>query len=328
MFVNALKDMRIDEAGDDAVDNLSFSPITLASVLRDRPEALKHLRSRRFEQTRLYQQVEGPYTERGHAAVMELIKAASGLLETEAWVVPLMAEESPRKIPEHLAGVAKRYETEYIRQWSLFVADIRIASPATADDAIELYRVLSTTPYPFGRLVEVLENETQWKSANPLNESDALTREANRRFNARLQTYSRGITFDIDLRAIGREMEVVPQTFKSATEINKGSRQRGGDSRMFEYAGIVRDLRTMMIEQKRANPSLSLAALNDAFSGARGKAEQLVTGYDEKARALLLPLLLAPLSPKGVTGSLEAANAPPAGRGSAWPMPAPAPPPP
>ncbi|MBL9024452.1 MAG: type VI secretion system membrane subunit TssM [Myxococcales bacterium] len=319
LFVHSLRTERIDPAQDGTPDNLVFPPVSLPTIFRDRPEALKVLQSRSFLQTRSFLQVDGPYTERGHAAVLELMRNASGLLEAEAWVVPLGPDESPRLIPDHLAAVAKRYETEYIRQWSAFFADVVVKQPADVDDAIELYRVLSTTPYPVGRLIEVLENETQWKNPNPLLENDAFRREANRRFNARLSTYSRGLRFDVDLGAIGKQLDLVPETFRSATGFVASSRARGGDSRIFEHARVVRELRQKLLEAKSKDPALDLRAMKDSFVAAKGEAEQLLGGYDAKARELLEHLLVGPLD---LERRADPEGALP-GAPSAWPMPTP-----
>ncbi len=297
MFVNSLKDERIDDAGDPTIDNLVFPPKQLPLLFPDRTEVLKYFESRRYKETKQYQEVEGPYTEKGHAAVMELIKKAGGFLEAESWVVPLTKEETPDKIPKYINAVAKQYENQYIKQWQDFFADIKVKTPTTADEAIDLYRITSSTPYPVARLVEILEDHTQWKSANPLEGNDAIAREANRRFNARLMMYTQGIQMNLDLRQIGKDMDIIPQKFRKTTEFIKGQRSTGtGDSRAFLYGEVTKRLREQIIQEKNKDPALDLKKMNDQMDAARKEAEQLLNGYDETAMTLLRPLLLDALS--------------------------------
>jgi len=297
MFVGALLDERIDPAADDTADNLVFPPVRLPDVFRDRREVLDHVESRTYLESRRYPAVEGPYTERGRAAVMELLGRAGGVLESEAWVVAPTADETPAQIPKHLRAVTKRYEREYMRQWVELFSDVRIRPPADVDAALDRYRVLSTTPYPVGRLLEVLENETQWRSGNVLSENDAVRREANRRFNSRLQMYTGGVRLDVDLGAISRDLDVIPQHFKKTVSFIHGAKGQGsgGDSRMFLYAEELKRLRAKIAHAKAVDPDVDLRALNDAFAHTRLEAERQLEGYADVAKRILTPLLLGPL---------------------------------
>ncbi len=336
LFVNSLMDERIDEAGDPTIDNLVFPPKQLPLLFPDRTEVLKFFESKRYKETKQYQQVDGPYTEKGHAAVMELIKRAGGLLQNESWVVPLTKEETEAKIPKYINGVAKAYEVQYIKQWMDFFADIKVKTPTTADEAIELYRITSTTPYPVARLIEILEDHTQWKSANPLEGNDAIAREANRRFNNKLNTYTYGINVNLDLRAIGKDMDIIPQRFRKTAQFIKQDKRAGsgaqntvitGDSRAFLYGEITKRLREKILREKQTDPALDLKKMNDQLDAARKETIQLLDGYDETAKTLLEPLLLDALNvgvrpTLGAPGvdprTLKPGEAPPSG---GWKMP-------
>jgi type VI secretion system protein ImpL len=297
LFVNSLMDERIDEAGDPTIDNLVFPPKTLPILFPDRQEVLKYFESRKYKETKEYQRVDGPYTEKGHAAVTKFIEKAGGLLEQESWVVPLTKEETPEKIPRYIKDVAKRYENVYIQEWQDFFADVKVKTPTTADEAIDLYRILSTTPYPVARLVEILEDHTQWKAANPLEGNDAIAREVNRRFNNKLNMYTHGIVVNVDLRQIGKDLDIIPHKFKKTTEFIKGDKKAGtGDSRAFLYGELVKRLRDQIIAEKGKDPALDLKKMNDQLDASRKSAEQLLEGYDETAKVLLKPLLLDPLN--------------------------------
>ena len=250
--------------------------------------------------------MDGPYTEKGHYGVVEQIKAAEGLLKAEAWVVPLGPEEEESKnIAKHVLNVKTRYEDQYIEQWLAFFADIKVKTPTNADEAVDIYRVLSTSEYPMRRLLQTLEDHTQWKNANPLEGNDAIAREVNRRFNNRINMYTQGIIVTVDLKDINKKMDKVPTKFLSATKFGLGVKnnpnqtmnpnQNRGDSRIFEYAEMVKSLKEEVIKGKNTDPSFDLRKMNDQLQAARDKANALLQGYDSTAIQMLQPLLLQPL---------------------------------
>ncbi|HTJ82774.1 MAG TPA: ImcF-related family protein, partial [Polyangiaceae bacterium] len=289
MFVNSLNDERIDESGDPTIDNMVFPPIQLPRLFPDRQEVLKYFKSNRYETTKSYQEVEGPYTDKGHAAVVKQIEAAEGLIKAESWVVPPTADETPAKIPEYVKGVAKAYEGKYISEWTDFFADIKVTTPTTADDAIDLYRIMSTTEYPLRRLLQSLEDNTQWKSVNPLEANDAVAREVNRRFNQKLNMYTSGIVLNVDLKSVGKQLQVIPEKFKSACSFAQAGK---GDSKVFKYAEIVKRLREQIIEAKNQDPTLDLRKMNDQLQAARDAASQLTAGMDDTGVSIVRPLML------------------------------------
>ena len=303
LIVNSLNDDRIDEAGEADVDNLVFPPVRLPHLFSGRSDVTKYLVSKRFEAKLGYAQVDGPYTEKGHYGVVEQIAAAEGLLRAEAWVVPLSPEEAEKEtLLKHIANVKTRYEQQYIAQWKAFFADLRIKTPANTEEAIEIYRVLSTSEYPLRRLVQVLEDHTQWKNANPLAGNDAVTREVNRRFNNRINMYTQGIVVTVDMRAVLTKMDAVPSAFLSTINFGLGAKntadpaQARGDSRVFEYAGILKTLKEKIIAEKDKDPRFNLLRMKDELDAARTKAAAFLIGYDEVAAEMLGPLLLAPLA--------------------------------
>jgi type VI secretion system protein ImpL len=102
------------------VDNLRYPPITLSELFADRPEALTKLKSRQKEREGKWFEVQGPYTDVGHEAVVAALAEGFELLEREKWVVPLTSEEKQQgdKIQQALNRVRQDYDSEYIRQWT------------------------------------------------------------------------------------------------------------------------------------------------------------------------------------------------------------------
>src|SRR5207253_1633416 len=75
-FVDCLSDEKYEEDGDNSNENLVFPPISLNDFNTDRPKVRKFITSKQFTKESKYKEVEGPYTEKGHAVVLMQIKGA------------------------------------------------------------------------------------------------------------------------------------------------------------------------------------------------------------------------------------------------------------
>jgi type VI secretion system protein ImpL len=326
LFVNSLSDERIDEALDPTYDNLVFKPVSLPRIFNERSEALKFIESKRFKTEQRWQEVEGPYTEKGRAAVVAQLEKGGQLLEYEGWVVPLTKEESPEKIPKYLATVAKTYESTYINQWESFFTDLKVMTPTTPDEAIDLYRVLSEPEFPYRTLLLRLEDHTQWKTANPLEGNDAIAREVNRKFNQRLNMYTHGVIVNVDLKAVGKKTSRIPLYFRKTSTF--GSSVGRGDTAVFQYAELLKKLRQKILEQKAQNPLMDLRSMNDQLDEARKEADALLNlpQYDEVTKKLIRSLLLDPLNVgvRPTLGGVDPNKIPPVQKpptGGGWQMP-------
>ncbi len=92
-FVTVLIDQKYDERQGSDPDNLKYPPITLNNIFSDRREVLAKVRSwQAIHQQGNFMQVKGPYTYKGHEAVLASLKDGTKLLEREKWVVPLSSE--------------------------------------------------------------------------------------------------------------------------------------------------------------------------------------------------------------------------------------------
>jgi len=307
MIVNSLNEERIDEAGEPTIDNMVFPPVQLPRIFPDKPDVLKYFESKSYAAKQGYKQVEGPYTEKGHYAVVKQIEAAEGLLNAESWVVALTKDETPEKIPKYVLSVKTRYEEIYIAQWVDFFTDIKARTPTSTDEAIDIYRVIHTPEYPMRRLVQALDDHTQWKNANPLENNDAIAKEVNRRFNQKLSMYTYGIVINVDLRDMAKKMDKIPAKFKNTCQFALQSKSQPatsspnppvnkGDSRVFLYAELVKKLKEEIFSKKNTDPNFDLRQMNDQIAATRLAADALFLGFDEITRQLLRPLLLDPLN--------------------------------
>ena len=326
LFIDSLMDEKYDDAGDNARENLVFPPVSLVTLFPDKPEVLKIVESNLFKTKQLYQEVDGPYTEKGHALVVKNLEAGADFLQDEAWVIPLTREESTDQIAVHIKNVADAYETKYIQEWTDLFEDLRAKSPTSAEEALDIWRILSTTEYPYRRLIFKLEDHTQWKNANPLEGKDGVTRVLNQRLNQTISTRTRGLRFGLDVSQLSKERSSIPSKFRSMCSFGTATQDTG----VQKYAELLLGLRSKMVELRNSNASADIRQLNEEIGKAQKDATQILSHYDNQAQKLLGPLLMNPITigsrenntPKTTTSAIPPGQLPPTGKKPTdWTMP-------
>jgi type VI secretion system protein ImpL len=321
-------DEKYDDAGDNSRDNLVFPPTSLGTMFPDRADVLKIIESTHFKKDSHYQEVDGPYTEKGHALVVRNLATGSDFLADEAWVVPLTREEKPDQVPTYLKGVSDLYEQTFIQQWTDFFTDLKVKSPTSADEAMDIWRVLSTTEYPLRRILFRLEDHTQWKKADPLEGRDGVAKVLNQRLNQKLAMNTRGLQFKLDIRKLGEKTSVIPEKFHSLCSFGS---EEGKDTGVQQYAEILRTLRAKLVDLKNQSAAVDLRQMNDDLADAQKKTTTLLSHYDPLTQKLLGPVLSAPitigtrenLTPKVDSSQLTPDQKPPPGQKpiTQWQMP-------
>ncbi len=302
MFVNSLGVERIDEAALPTLANALFPPVTVRGIFAGRGGLLSTLRSKQFAATGGYIAVEGPYTEKGRYAVVRQLEGAEGLLASEAWVVPAAWEER-RNWRKRLLAVVTRYEEMYIRAWVDFFLDIAVDAPETPAQAAALFDTLTTPPYAYVELLALLEQHTQWPTADPFESDDPAMLEANRRFSARLDEHIRASTGSVALTGLA----LAKVRNKFANERGTGTvdfarpPQAGQrETSMGAYLDLLRGLRAKVSAAKarpraRGEASFSLLEVEDDFAAAREATRALLSRHDATTNQILGPLLNGPL---------------------------------
>ena len=307
LFVNSLRDEKYDEGGDDVRANRKFPPTYLGDMFADRPDVLKVMTSLRFQKEKRWKEVEGPYTEKGHYRVLRNVKEGAGLLEREQWVVPLTAEEKGDRVPVNLKHLAEEYDQRYAEQWTDWLLDITVPSPATVKEAIDLYATLGRQEFPYLRILRKLEDHTQWKSDHAAAfENEELQREAKRQMQMRAATALRGIRVDIDLKSIGGRLSTVPGIFRRTTEFAIPGASGSADTPLNKYISKLDAVRGILQREEDARPNIDPRLVQDRLDDALKEAVDLLQPFDDKAKTILLPLLTNPL--KIVTSRLPAAG--------------------
>jgi hypothetical protein len=107
--------------------------------------------------------------------------------------------------------------------------------------------------------------------------------------------YDGGPTYDVDIRQISKELDIIPQRFRDTSRFGRARPHGAGDSDLSSYTDELRRLRTMLVEASAVAPALSLHTHADAFASARAATERQLDSYDDVAKNILRPLLVSPL---------------------------------
>ncbi len=302
LFVDALNYELYDPAEDRVRSNMQFPPITLDAMFTDRPEVLDYLKSAQHQKTKRYYEVPGPYTDKGHYAVLANISDAKALLESEQWVVPLTDEERGDRIPGNLKRLAEDYERNYITHWKDFFKDIEVAVPQDLTAAVDLYAKLQIPEWPYLRLIRALEDHTQWKKDfDAVSQNKALTSIANRKLNSALTRRLNGLRFNIDVQKIAGRVSSVPPEFTKTVGFGVPENAKGNlnETPLHQYMQILGGVREKMVKAQTKDPAAKVNVVALDVQKAIESSEALLAARDTTAKELLLPLLQLPLNVGG-----------------------------
>ncbi len=307
LFVDSISHELYDPAQDRVRSNLQFPPVTLETMFTDRPEVMKWISSKKQKADKLWYEVHGPYTDKGHFAVLANIKEAKEVLESERWVVPLSEEEKdPERVAANIKRLATDYERNYIDSWEDFLLDVEVRTPVNLEEAIDLYAVLQKPEWPYLRLMRRLEDHTQWKGDLKALKNDKANNIINRRMNRYLSSKTRGLRFGLDINSIGGRASLVPNTFKQT--VGFGVPQDGGaksplnETALAQYMDILGLIREEMVQARETDPDASVNVVARKLQNSVKETEALLQTRDPMAKRTLLPLLQNPLN---VGGSLR-----------------------
>ncbi|MBW2456773.1 MAG: type VI secretion system membrane subunit TssM, partial [Deltaproteobacteria bacterium] len=302
LFVESVSHELYDPSRDKIRSNLQFPPVSLDTMFTDRPEVLKVVGSRQYKGKKKYLEVHGPYTEKGHFAVLANIKAATKLLEREQWVVPLTDEERGQRVMANVAKLKGDYEQKYIAAWTDFLADLQVQSPANLKEAIELYAALQKPEWPYLRVLRALEDHTQWGSS-VTGGNEAANKIANQRINRALTSRAKGLRFGLDVNDLGKTIQRVPNAFKMTVGFgvprDGGAKSPLNETPLAQYMELLGTLREKMVQALDDQPEASVNVVAMDLQKAVAQTEALLQPTDDAAKRSLLPLLQMPLNVGG-----------------------------
>jgi type VI secretion system protein ImpL len=298
LFVNSLSDEKYDEAGDNSLANRKYPPLSLNDMFKiDRGDVLKVLASKRYAKEKRWQEIEGPYTDKGHFAVLDNIADGAGLLEREQWVVPLKDSEKGDQIPANLKRLAEDYDDRYIEQWNDFIADVQVSSPANVKEAIDNYTTLIRAEWPYLRILRFVEDHTQWKKERSAFENKPVNKLLEDRLQRKIQQET-GLRIPVKIEALKSRVSRVPAAFRKTVEFGIPVDTRGGpitDTPLAKYILVLSALRDDMQKINDSTPNPDMRLLGEKIADASLKADALLQPFDDRARTLLSPLLQNPL---------------------------------
>lgn len=299
LFVNSLIEEKYDETGDNSRSNRKFPPHTLGDMFANRADLLKMLTSRLYQKEKRWKEVDGPYTEKGHYAVLQNVEEGVGLLEREQWVVPLGRDEQADSILKHLDTLANDYDQLYIQQWTDWMADLDVRQPANLKEAKALYTELAKPEYPYLRILRDLEDHTQWKRDPSALENKAISDRINMEINNKLSQKTQGLRFNVDVKKMRGKLSAVPAEFKRTVEFGVPSSAGGSapiaDTALAKYVRILESLRNDIQKLEDENPNADARLMGERLVDAIRQTDALLQPFDDKAKTLLRPLLLNPL---------------------------------
>ncbi|MSP25019.1 MAG: type VI secretion system membrane subunit TssM [Myxococcales bacterium] len=303
MFVEQIEHELYDDSNDRVRGNLRYPSLSLDAMFADRPEVLAWLKSKKKIANLGYYEVPGPYTDKGHFAVLGNIGEATQLLEREQWVVPLSAEERGDRVAANVALLAEDYETQYSEMWKGFLADIRTKSPSTMTDALALYAEIQRPEWPFLRLLRAVEDHTQWKkSFGQLDDSKAAklaTSTASREINTKLSQRAYGLKFNVDVNKIAGRVSRVPDAFKKTVAFAVPPQGNATVTSLASYMELLGKLRDKMLKATEVNKDASVNLVVVDLNNAVKECDALLKTYDQTAQNALLPMLMLPLNVGG-----------------------------
>lgn len=303
LFVDSLKHELYDPMDDAIGSNLQYPPLTLEQMFPDRRDLLqKWIFSKqklgRVDKKKGYYEVEGPYTDKGHRAVLSNIKLAKQLLEREQWVVPLLPSETAAQVGRDVALTATDYEQRYINAWKGFLIDIEVKSPATPMEAIVLYKRLGKPPWPYARLLRRLHDNVMW---NRQKLGGAASKMANRKLKTKIMAKT-GLRVDVDVTKIAGRVSRIPAFFNKTVSFAvplSGNNRPLSETPLAAYVQLLDRLRQRALDLTRENENAPPQALAlDVRNGIR-ETVGMMKALDQEAAVMLLPLLQRPLNVGG-----------------------------
>lgn len=255
-FIGALDRSKIDPSGPAAAPNLRLPPVSVASVLADRPDALAIFKSRSQKEGGDAYAVRGIYTVQGYQAVTASVKGASSEIARDKWVVEITSDAPEEAV---LSQILSEYRGQYQDAWVRFIKDVTVEEAKDNPARIKLLDALLKAPPPQLRLLQAVEEHTAFKDV-PADKVPA----------------SGGIKA------------------KLAPAVRFGVPEDGGKADgtpLAQYLAALEPLRETLMIAQDANLDLD----KRDFAAAKKKAEEQLKPLEGIAADLLRPLLLEPI---------------------------------
>ena len=88
-------------------------------------------------------------------------------LAQDRWVLGDTQERGVQEMERRLQDLRERYFAEFRNAWRDFLADLDVRQPQSNSDALDELQALSETPWPYAKLLKVLDDNTRLELAPP-----------------------------------------------------------------------------------------------------------------------------------------------------------------
>ena len=273
---------------------------------------LTKVRSSLRERQGKWNEVQGPYTYKGHQQVVSTLENGQKALDREKWVVPLTIQEKQEgaKIQQALDRVRQDYDNEYIRQWTNFFRDIDVDVPVNNREAINEYKVLSTPDWPYLRLLRTLSDNTQFDDVDEKNAAEeallvegGVVDQIKTRSSGGIESKTRVRLTGIIPGGPGERYDPIPDKFRAMVRFGVNAPPKSKEAAdkppeptsLSAYVGKLEGLSGEMgnIEDGPANADTKKATAS--FEEAVKTTEGLILKMDDTGQELMTPLLMNPL---------------------------------
>ena len=142
-------------------------------------------------------------------------------------------------------------------------------------------------------MIEVLVLSESWQLLALENQeaNEIINRKLNRQISQRTQ----GLRFNLDIKKLGNRTSTVPTHFRRAVDFGVPAPGAPPETSLARYISIIERLHDEMQKVMDVTPDPDARQFTEMLIDATKAVEGLLSGYDDKTKALFRPILLNPL---------------------------------
>ncbi|MBM4360641.1 MAG: type VI secretion system membrane subunit TssM, partial [Deltaproteobacteria bacterium] len=225
---------------------------------------------------------------------------------------PLTEEEKrqPDRIKKALDRVRQDYDNQYVTEWTDFFRDIDVRVPQNNLEAIDEFKVLATSDWPYARLLKALRDNTQFEKVAEEKADDAdkepkggvvdqLRQRARRKIDSKLRTPGASQLLAGAGVADAVRADPVPKAFEKMVDFGFPKPPKEGEppppSGLGGYISDIEQLAAEMQVLEEGPPNGDTKKATQLFEKAVADSEKRLLSLDATGQRLMRDLLLNPL---------------------------------
>ena len=227
-------------------------------------------------------------------------------LALDRWVLGETEQLGKERIEKELQELRDRYFADYRNAWSDFLKDLDVRQPEGNADALDELQALSETPWPYGKLLTILGDNTRLEqSPESIARSPSLLEQGKQKATDKAATNGTVATvlgLDGGAPPPKRWVSPVEEAFApmvsfGVADVPASPSEKPAATSLSQYNGsIVAKVLSVLTDMKDSkvpgDPKAVAQTFQDAF---RGTSELLTSTQSGFTRPLLSPLLMNPI---------------------------------